>query len=77
MWARTPGDAGDWYHWLMSDSPWQRLSKPRRAAVYRWIGRAARLAREDGETEVSADLRIAMAVLRGHAKAPKRRTARR
>ena len=61
----------------MSDAPWQRLSKPRRAAVYRWIGRAARLAREDKEPEVAADLRVAMAVLRGHAKAPKRRVAKR
>ena len=60
----------------MSDAPWQRLTKPRRAAVYRWVGRAARLAREDGESEVAADLRIAMSVLRGHAKAPKRRATK-
>ena len=59
----------------MSDASWQRLSKPRRAAVYRWIGRAARLAREDGDSEVAADLRVAMAVLRGRARAPKRRAS--
>jgi hypothetical protein len=44
------------------------MPKPRRAAVYRAIGRAARLAREAGDPAVAADLRIAMAVLRTHAK---------
>ena len=61
----------------MAASPWQRLPKARRAAVYRWVGRAARLAREDGDTDVTADLRIAMNVLRAHAKAkPARPKAR-
>lgn len=57
----------------MSDAHWQRLSKPRRASVYRAIGRAARIAREDGDKDIEADLRIAMTVLRSHAKAPKKR----
>jgi len=52
----------------MSDSDWQRMPKARRAAVYRAIGRAARIAREDGDAKVTADLRIAMNVLRAHAK---------
>jgi hypothetical protein len=61
----------------MADAPWQRLTKPRRAAVYRAIGRAARLAREDAERELAGDLRLAMDVLRRHARpsaARKRRT---
>ena len=55
-----------------ADAKWQRVTKPRRAAVYRAIGRAARVARENKEAAVAADLRIAMDVLRAHAKAPKR-----
>ena len=51
-----------------ADAKWQRLPKARRAAVYRAIGRAARLAREARESEVAADLRIVMDVLRAHAK---------
>jgi hypothetical protein len=51
-----------------ADARWQRLSKARRAAVYRAIGRAARIAREDREPEVAADLRVVMDVLRAHAK---------
>ena len=61
-----------------ADARWQRLSKSRRAAVYRTIGRAARIAREDREAELAADLRVVMDVLRAHAKAPRARaTARR
>jgi hypothetical protein len=44
---------------------WQKLSKERRAAVYRAIGRAARVAREDRDTALTGDLRIVMDVLRG------------
>ena len=55
------------------DARWQRLPKPRRAAVYRAIGRAAREARENGDQAVAADVRIAIDVLRAHARAPKRR----
>lgn len=54
------------------DAKWQRVTKPRRAAVYRSIGRAARLARENRQTELAADLRMVMDVLRVHAKAPPR-----
>jgi hypothetical protein len=57
----------------MADKAWQRLPKARRASVYRAIGRAARMAREDRDKEIEADLRIAMNVLRSHAKAPKQR----
>ena len=61
--------------WIcMSDQPWQRLPKTRRAAVYRAIGRAARLAREDRATNLVADLRIAIAVLRTHARIKRRRS---
>jgi hypothetical protein len=56
-----------------ADAKWQRLPKARRAAVYRAIGRAARNAREDRDTEVASDLRVVMDVLRAHAKAPKKR----
>lgn len=59
----------------MADAPWQRLNKARRAAVYRAIGRAARIAREDAQAELAADLRIAMGILRAHARAPKKRPA--
>jgi hypothetical protein len=53
-------------------------AQTRRAAVYRAIGRAARIAREDGDATVPADLRIAMTVLRMHARArPTRATAKR
>lgn len=44
---------------------WQRVTKERRAAVYRAIGRAARVAREDREKDLASDLRIVMDVLRG------------
>lgn len=44
---------------------WQKLSKDRRAAVYRAIGRAARVAREDRDRELAGDLRIVMDALRG------------
>lgn len=57
------------------DGRWQRLPKARRAAVYRAVGRAARLAREDGEREVATDIRIAIDVLRSRARA--RRTSSR
>jgi hypothetical protein len=53
------------------DAKWQRLTKPRRAAVYRAIGRASRLAREDRDAELAADLRVVMDVLRAHAKKPR------
>ena len=43
---------------------WQKLTKSRRAAVYRAIGRAARDAREDRDQELASDLRIVMDVLR-------------
>ena len=43
---------------------WQKLTKGRRAAVYRSIGRAARVAREDRDAELTGDLRIVMDVLR-------------
>lgn len=59
-----------------ADAKWQRVTKPRRAAVYRAIGRAARIARENKESDVAADLRIVMDVLRAHAKAPARRAKR-
>jgi hypothetical protein len=49
------------------DAKWQRLSKPRRAAVYRAIGRASRIAREDRDAELAGDLRMVMDVLRAHA----------
>jgi hypothetical protein len=55
-----------------ADARWQRLSKSRRAAIYRAIGRAARVARESREIAVAADLRVVMDVLRAHAKKPKR-----
>ena len=57
----------------MADTKWQRLPKARRASVYRAIGRAARIAREDGDKDIEADLRVAMNVLRSHAKVPKQR----
>ena len=50
------------------DKPWQRLPKSRRAAVYRAFGRAIRVAKEDKESELAGDMRIAFGVLRGHAK---------
>jgi hypothetical protein len=66
-----------------ADAPWQKLSKARRAAVYRAIGRASRIAREDRDAELAQDLRTIMNVLRAHAVAnrarstKKRTTARR
>jgi hypothetical protein len=50
-----------------ADAHWQKLPKARRAAVYRAIGRAARIAREDREAELADDLRTIMNVLRSHA----------
>jgi hypothetical protein len=50
------------------------MPKARRAAVYRAIGRAARIAREAGDAKLTADLRIAMTVLRAHAKAKRKRS---
>ena len=55
------------------DARWQRLPKKQRAAVYRAIGRASREARESGNKDTAQDVRIAMDVLRAHARAPKRR----
>lgn len=46
---------------------WNRLPKARRAAVYRAIGRAGRIAREDKKPELAGDLRVAMDVLREQA----------
>jgi len=56
-----------------ADAKWQRVTKPRRADVYRAIGRTARIARENRQTELAVDLRVVMDVLRAHAKAPKPR----
>ena len=56
-----------------ADNKWQRLPKARRAAVYRAIGRASRDARENDERETAADVRVAMDVLRAHARAPMKR----
>jgi hypothetical protein len=55
-----------------ADAKWQRMSKPRRAAVYRAIGRASRSAREDRDAELAEDLRTIMNVLRAHAVAGRR-----
>ena len=55
------------------DRKWQLMSKARRAAVYRAIGRAGREAREYGDPGVTDDLRVVMNLLRAHAKAPKKR----
>ena len=60
-----------------ADARWQRLSKARRAGIYRAIGRALRLAREAGDKEVAADGRIAIEVLRAHARATHARATRR
>ena len=56
-----------------ADRRWQRIPKPRRAAVYRAIGRSSRQAREAKEKETAADVRTAMDVLRAHAKSPVKR----
>jgi hypothetical protein len=61
---------------MAADSKWQSMSKARRAAVYRAIGRAAREAREAGDSALEADVRIVMNVLRAHAKKPKRRATK-
>jgi hypothetical protein len=55
-----------------ADARWQRIPKARRAGVYRAIGRAARIAREEGARDLAEDLRIVMDVVRAHAKAPSR-----
>ena len=60
-----------------ADARWQRLPKTRRAAVYRAIGRAARIAREDRDAELAEDLRTIMNVLRAHAVARARSTTKR
>jgi hypothetical protein len=60
-----------------ADAKWQRTSKARRAAVYRAVGRAARVAREDREPELAGDLRTVMNVLRAHAAPPRRVAAKR
>lgn len=57
-----------------SDARWQRLPRRRRAAVYRAVGRAARAAREDGDTEIAKDVRVAIDVLRSHGRGPRRKT---
>ena len=57
-----------------SDAKWQRLPRRRRASVYRAVGRAARAAREEGEKEIAADVRIAIDVLRSHGRGPRRKT---
>jgi hypothetical protein len=57
----------------VADHKWQRMAKPRRAAVYRAVGRAARAAREDGDKDVASDVRVAIEVLRAHARAPRKR----
>lgn len=54
---------------------WQKLTKARRAAVYRAIGRAARDAREDRDAELMKDLRVVMDVLRSLASKPKKQTS--
>jgi hypothetical protein len=51
-----------------TDARWQRLPKARRAAVYRAIGRASREAREARAKDTAADIRIAIDVLRAHAR---------
>lgn len=58
---------------MATDTKWQKMPKSRRAAVYRAIGRAAREARESGESELQDDIRTVMNVLRSHAKAPRRK----
>lgn len=55
---------------------WQKLTKDRRAAVYRAIGRAARVAREDRDKELARDLRIVMDALRGLAASRPKRKAK-
>ena len=55
-----------------ADAKWQKLPKARRAAVYRAVGRAARIAREDRDAELADDLRTVMNVLRAHAVAGRR-----
>jgi hypothetical protein len=56
-----------------ADAKWQKLPKARRAAVYRAVGRAARIAREDRDAELADDLRTVMNVLRAHAKSTRKR----
>lgn len=61
---------------MNSGKKWQRLTKARRAKVYRAIGRAARDARESGDPEVAADVRIVIDLLRAHARVSRARAAR-
>jgi hypothetical protein len=53
------------------DARWQRLTKARRADVYRAVGRAIRDARTERQTELAADLRLVIEVLRKHARKPR------
>lgn len=62
---------------MAGDAHWQRLSKARRAAVYRAFGRAIRDAREAKDEQLAADMRTAFEVLRNHGKAPRKRRATR
>jgi hypothetical protein len=55
------------------DARWQRLTKERRANVYRAVGRAGRAARADRDKELAGDLRLVIEVLRRHARKPKAR----
>jgi hypothetical protein len=59
-----------------ADNRWKKVPKARRAAVYRAIGRASREAREANQKETAADVRVAMDVLRAHAKSAARRRPR-
>jgi hypothetical protein len=59
-----------------SDDRWKQLPSRRRAAVYRAIGRASREARLDEDSELAADVRVALDVVRTHAqskRAPRRK----
>jgi hypothetical protein len=42
--------------------------------VYRAFGRAIRDAREDKDSELAGDMRVAFSVLRAHAKTPRKRS---
>ncbi len=55
------------------DARWQRLTKARRADVYRAVGRGIRAAREERQKELAADLRLVIELLRKHARKPRPR----
>jgi hypothetical protein len=55
------------------DARWQRLTKARRADVYRAVGRSIRDARAERQTDLAADLRLVIEVLRKHARKPRAR----